>query len=183
MRGYAHPEVAEALTRARSSILETGRGTITHFSVLRGLWAADFVGGKPKAALGHANEFLSLAQSQTDPRMSAMGHWLVGRVLIAIGDYPAATSHLECAVASYRAGKDWKFDPRLGADIGVTAAAAWALALWHRGLLRSGARGRRRGTPARPATAPPPYARLCASHHQPGGDLCEKDSRGGRARE
>jgi tetratricopeptide (TPR) repeat protein len=134
MRGYAHPEVAEALTRARSLILETERaGTITHFSVLRGLWAADFVGGKPKAALGHANEFLSLAQSQTDPRMSAMGHWLVGRVLIAIGDYPAATSHLECAVASYRAGKEWTFDPRLGADIGATAVAAWGLALWHRG--------------------------------------------------
>jgi tetratricopeptide (TPR) repeat protein len=134
MRGYAHPEVAEALTRARSLILETGRaGTITHFSVLRGLWAADFVGGKPKAALGHANEFLSLAQSQTDPRMSAMGHWLVGRVLIAIGDYPAATSHLECAVASYRAGKEWTFDPRLGADIGATAVAAWGLARWHRG--------------------------------------------------
>jgi class 3 adenylate cyclase/tetratricopeptide (TPR) repeat protein len=134
MRGYAHPEVAAALSRACRLILATGRaGTITHFSVLRGLWAADFVSGKPKGALGHAGEFLSLAQSQTDSRMSAMGHWLVGRVLIAIGDYPAATSHLECAVASYRAGKDWVFDPRLGADIGATAVAAWGLARWHRG--------------------------------------------------
>ena len=62
-----------------------------------------------------------------------MGHWLVGRVLIAIGDYPAATSQLESAVASYRAGKAWTFDPRFGADIGVTAVAAWGLALWHRG--------------------------------------------------
>jgi hypothetical protein len=51
----------------------------------------------------------------------------------AIGDYPAATSHLERAVASYRVGEDWTFDPRLGADIGVTAVAAWGLALWHRG--------------------------------------------------
>jgi hypothetical protein len=31
--------------------------------MLRGLWAAEFVGGKPRAALDHANEFLSLAQS------------------------------------------------------------------------------------------------------------------------
>src|SRR5262249_44954550 len=106
-------------------------GTITHFSVLRGLWAADFVGGKPEAALGHAKEFLSLAQSETDSRMSAMGHWLVGRVLIGIGNYPAAASHLEKAVESYRAGKHWTFDPQLGADIGVTAVAAWGLALWH----------------------------------------------------
>ncbi|HYZ40599.1 MAG TPA: hypothetical protein VE687_08240, partial [Stellaceae bacterium] len=134
VKGYAHPEVAASFSRARSLILETERaGTITHFSVIRGLWAADFVGGKPKAALGHANELLSLAQSRTDSHVSAMGHWLVGRVLIAIGDYPAAASHLERAVASYRAGKDWTFDPRLGADTGVTAVAAWGLALWHRG--------------------------------------------------
>src|SRR5262249_48876915 len=100
---------------------------------LRALWAADFVGGKPKAALNHANEFLSLAQSQADPHVLAMGQWLVGRVLIATGDYPAATSHLGSAVASYRAEKDWTFDPRLGADIGVTAVATWGLVLWHRG--------------------------------------------------
>jgi len=134
LKGYAHPEAAASCTRARNLILETGlAGTSTHFSVLRALWAADFVGGKPKAALDHANEFSSLAQSQTDARLAAMGHWLVGRVLIAIGDYSAATSRLERAVALYRAEKNWIFDPRMGADIGVTALAAWGLALWHRG--------------------------------------------------
>jgi hypothetical protein len=133
VKGYAHPEVAEASGRARSLITETGRaGAITHYSVLRGLWATDFVGGQPKAALDHANEFLSLAQSQPDSWVLATGHWLVGRVLITIGDYAAAISHLEHAVASHRAGEHRPLDPRLGADIGVTAAAAWALALWHR---------------------------------------------------
>ena len=134
VKGYAHPEVVEAFGRARSLISETGQaGGVVHFSMLRGLWAAEFVGGKPRAALDHANEFLSLAQSQGDPRVLATGHWLVGRVLIAIGDYPVATSQLERAVGSYRAGEHLPFDPRLGADIGVTAVAAWALALWHRG--------------------------------------------------
>ena len=103
------------------------------FLVLRGLWAADFVGGQPKAALDHANEFLSLAQSQPDSWVVATGYSLVGRVMITIGDYAAATSHLEHAVASYRPGEHRPFDPRLGADIGVTPAAAWALALRHRG--------------------------------------------------
>ena len=107
IKGYAHPEVAASCTRARRLILETGRaGTSTHFLVLRALWSADIVGGKPRAALDHASEFLSLAQSQADPRLRAMGHWLVGRVLTAIGDYPAAISHLETAVASYRAEKN-----------------------------------------------------------------------------
>jgi hypothetical protein len=62
-----------------------------------------------------------------------MSNWLVGRVLLAIGDYPAATSHLKRAVASYRAEKNWMFDPEMGADIAVIALSAWGLALWHRG--------------------------------------------------
>jgi predicted ATPase len=91
IKGYAHPEVAEAFGRARSLISETGRaGTVIHFSMLRGLWAAEFVGGKPRAALDRANEFLLLAHSQQDSQVLTTGHWLVGRVLIAIGDYPAA---------------------------------------------------------------------------------------------
>jgi class 3 adenylate cyclase len=134
VKGYAHPEVAEASGRARDLIPETRRaGTVTHFSMLRGLWAADFVGGRPKAALDHAHVFLSLAQSQSDSRMLATGHWLVGRVLITIGDYPGATLHLERAVVTYRAGEHPPFDPRFGADIGVTAIAGWTLGLWHSG--------------------------------------------------
>jgi len=134
VKGYAHPEVAEASGRARDLVPETRRaGTATHFSLLRGLWAADFVAGRPKAALDHAHEFLSLAQSQSDSRMLATGHWLVGRVLLTIGDYPTATLHLERAVVTYRAGEHLPFDPRFGADIGVTAIAGWTLALWHGG--------------------------------------------------
>ena len=134
VKGYAHPDVAAAFGRARSLIADTGRaGTVVHFSMLRGLWAAEFVGGRPKAALDYANEFLSLAESQGDSGVSATGHWLVGRVLIAMGDYPAATAQLERAVGSYRDSEHRPFDPRLGADIGVTAVAALALALWHRG--------------------------------------------------
>lgn len=136
VKGYAHPEVAASYSRACSLISETAcTGTPIHFSVLRGLWAADFVGGKPKVALDHANQFLSLAQSHADPRVLAMGRWLVGRVLITIGDYPAATSQLERAVLSYRAGEERALDARLsGPDVGVTALAAWGLALWHRGF-------------------------------------------------
>jgi hypothetical protein len=106
VKGYAHPEVVEAFGRARSLISETGRaGAITHFSLLRGLWAADFVGGQPKAALDHANEFLSLAQSRPDSWVVATGYSLVGRVLITIRDYAAATSHLEHAVAPGSTGR------------------------------------------------------------------------------
>ena len=48
-KGYAHSEVAEALGRARSLILETeGAGTIAYFAMLSGLVGVNFIGGKPK---------------------------------------------------------------------------------------------------------------------------------------
>src|SRR5947209_7175401 len=73
-RGLAHPEVAEAYIRARSLILgNEAAGTIPHFSVLYGLWAAIYVGGEPKPALERAEEFLSLAQSQTNSGLLLMG--------------------------------------------------------------------------------------------------------------
>src|SRR5215472_7189853 len=65
-KGHVHPEVSEVLGRARSLIVETETtDTIPHFSVLCGLWVAQYLGGEPITALEQAKEFLALAQSQT----------------------------------------------------------------------------------------------------------------------
>jgi len=144
VKGYAHPEVAEASGRARDLIPESGRaGTVIHFSTLRGLWAADFVGGKPKAALDHANEFLLLAQSQPGSRMLATGHWLVGRALITIGDYPAATLHLERAVTSYRAGEH---PPSTRGSARILGSPRSPAGHWHSGIGATPIRRTRRPT-------------------------------------
>src|SRR5271169_2174170 len=78
-KGHASPDVAEVLARARSLIVETeAAGTILHFSVLYGLWVAQYLGGEPIAALDQAKEFLSLARSQTQSGLLLIGHRLVG---------------------------------------------------------------------------------------------------------
>ena len=57
-------------------------------------------------------------QRKKEKTFEALLRQFAGRVIIAIGDYPAAASHLERAVRLYRAEKNWMFDPRLGADTG-----------------------------------------------------------------
>ena len=133
-KGHVHPEVAEVLGRARSLIVETeATGTILHFSVLYGLWVAQYLGGEPVAALRQAEEFLSLAQSQTESGLLLVGHRLVGSALIFTGKFRAALSHLDRAVELHRPEEHRELAFRFGADIGITARCVWAWALWHRG--------------------------------------------------
>jgi predicted ATPase len=133
-KGHVHPEVAEVLGRARNLIVETeATASIFHFSVLYGLWVGRYLGGEPIAALKQANEFLALAQSQTGSGLLLVGHRLVGSSLLLTGNYPAALSHLDRAVALYQPEEHRELAFRFGADIGITAISARALALWHRG--------------------------------------------------
>jgi predicted ATPase len=133
-KGHAHPAVAEVLGHARNLILETeATGTILHFSVLYGLWVAQYIGGEPVAAFEQAKEFLSLAQSQKQSGLLLVGHRLVGTALVLVGNYTAALSHLDRAVELYRPEEHRELAFRFGADIGITAMCARAWALWHRG--------------------------------------------------
>ena len=133
-KGQVHPEVTEVLGRARSLIVETeATGTILHFSVLYGLWVAQYLGGQRTAALEQAKEFLSLAESQTQSGLLLVAHRLVGSSLIFTANYPAALSHLDRAVELYRPGQRQELALRFGADMGITAICSRALALWHSG--------------------------------------------------
>ena len=134
-KGHANPEVGLVLRRARDLVLDTNAaGTILHFSVLYGIWVAQYLGGEPIAALEQAKEFLSLAQSQAQSGLLLTGHRLVGSALIPIGDFREALSHLDRAVALYRPEEHGALAFRFGADIGITAMCVRALALWHRGF-------------------------------------------------
>jgi predicted ATPase len=158
-KGYAHSEVAEALGRARSLILETeGAGTSAYFAMLFGLVGVNYIGGKPKAALDHAQEFLLLAQSMTRSELLLIGHQLVGMTLIVIGDYTAALSHLECAVALYKPEEHRELAFRFGGDLSVRALSIWAWSLWHGGCPDKASKAGISGAEGRSA------------HHQPGDD-------------
>src|SRR5262249_37300510 len=140
-KGYGDPEVLAALERANRLVTETAAvGTPIHFSVLYGLWVSTFVGGAIAAALEHATNFLSFAQSQPSSGPLLVGHRILAYSLIFSGDYPAALEHVETAASLYRPDEHRDSALRYGQDIGVSAFVTLSWALWHRGYPDQSAR-------------------------------------------
>jgi class 3 adenylate cyclase/predicted ATPase len=133
-KGYANPETVAALERANRLVTETASvGTPLHFFVLYGLWVSTFAGGAIAAALEHATNFLSIAQSQPSSGPLLVGHRTLALSLIVIGDYPAALTHFETAASLYRPDEHRDSAFHYGQDIGVSAFVQLSWALWHRG--------------------------------------------------
>jgi predicted ATPase len=140
-KGYSDPEVVAVLERANRLVIETASvGTPAHFSVLYGLWVSTFTGGNIAAALEHATNFLSSAQSQPSSGPLLMGHRFLALSLIYRGDHRTALAHFETAVSLYRPEEHRDSALRYGQDIGVTAFAQLSWALWHRGYPDQSAR-------------------------------------------
>jgi predicted ATPase len=133
-KGNADPEVVVALERANRLVTETGAvGTPLHFSVLYGLWISTLVGGAIAAALEHATNFLSSAQSQSSSGPLLVGHRALAYSLIYVGDYRAALTHFETAASLHRPEEHRDSAFHYGQDIGVNAFVQLSWALWHRG--------------------------------------------------
>jgi class 3 adenylate cyclase/predicted ATPase len=134
-KGYADPEVLAELERANRLVTETGAvGTPLHFSVLFGLWVSNVNTGPIAAALDHATNFLSSAQSQPSSGPRLMGHRILAQSLMMSGDYRAALVHFETAASLYRRDEHRDSALRYAAvDVGVSAFAQLSCALWHCG--------------------------------------------------
>jgi len=140
-KGNADPEVVAALERANRLVTETGAvGTPLHFSVLYGLWISTLVGGAIAAALEHATNFLSSAQSQPSSAPLLVGHRALAYSLIFSGDHRAALAHVETAASLYRPEEHRDSAFHYGQDIGVNAFVHLSWALWHRGYPDQSAR-------------------------------------------
>jgi predicted ATPase len=133
-KGYADPEAVAALERASRLVTETGAvGTPLHFFVLHGLWVSNFTGAAIAAALEHAANFLSSAQSQPSSGPLLIGHRTLALSLMCSGDYPAALAHFETAASLHRPDEHRDSAFHYGQDIGVSAFVQLSWALWHRG--------------------------------------------------
>jgi predicted ATPase len=140
-KGYADPEVVAALERANRLVTETASvGTPLHFFVLYGLWVSTAHSGTVAAALEHATNFLSSAQSQPSSGPLLVGHRILAMSLIDSGDYCAALAHFETAASLYRPDEHRDSAFRYGQDIGVSAFVQLSWALWHRGYPEQSAR-------------------------------------------
>jgi hypothetical protein len=140
-KGYADPETVTVLERANRLVTETGVvGTQLHFSVLYGLWVSNETAGAVAAALEHATNFLSVAQSQPFSGPLLVAHRALAHSMMYSGDYPPALAHAETAASSYRPDEHRDSAFRYGQDIGVSAFVVLAWALWHRGYPDQSAR-------------------------------------------
>jgi class 3 adenylate cyclase/predicted ATPase len=140
-KGYADPETVAVLERANRLVTETGAvGSPPHFSVLFGLWVSNFTGGTIAAALDHAANFLSSAQSQPSSGLLLVGHRILALSSMMSGDYRAALAHAETAASLYRPDEHRDSAFHYGQDIGVSAFVQLSWALWHRGYPDQSAR-------------------------------------------
>ena len=141
-KGFADPEVVAALERANRLVTETASvGSPPHFSVLFGLWSYHQNAGPLAAALEHATNFLSFAQSQTSSGPLLMGHRTLSMSLMFSGsDYCAALEHAETAASLYRPDEHRDSALHYGVDIGVSVFAMLPWVLWHRGYPDQSAR-------------------------------------------
>jgi hypothetical protein len=137
-KGYADPETVAAVERANRLVTETASvGTPLHFSVLYGLWVSNINAGTIAAALEHATNFLSSAQSQPSSGPLLVGHRILAHSLICSGDYPAALEHVETAASLHQPDEHRDSALLYAYDIGVSAFAVLSWALWHPAILIS----------------------------------------------
>jgi len=133
-KGFTDPEAVAALERANRLVTETASvGTPLHFFVLFGLWVSNHNAGAIAAALEHATNFLSSAQSQPSSGPLLIGHRTLAHSLMCSGDHRAALAHAETAASLHRPDEHRDSALRYGVDIGVSAFDLLSWALWLRG--------------------------------------------------
>ena len=101
MRGFADPDAAQALARARSLAVRAGR----RGEPAEGRWAL-FMSRLLRSELGPAQELgaelIALGSERNDPALLSAGHRQAGTVALFRGDLQQAQDHLERALAASR---------------------------------------------------------------------------------
>jgi predicted ATPase len=128
--GTQAPEVRDAYIRARRLCRQTG-STSQLCQVLGELSLHYYVRAEHQKSRQMAEESLSLAQQAGDPVLVAIGHWYVGVVLFALGEYREARAHLHQTMSFYDSQRCHRSIVFLrGSDVGVSAMAYDACCLW-----------------------------------------------------
>ena len=128
-KGYGQ-EVKKAHTRARELCQQLGK-TSQLCRVLGELSVFHYVQAEHQQAHELAKEALSLAQDAEDPLLVALGHWHLGFILFALGEYATALDHHEQVVAFYNPEQHHRsFVFLRGSDAGPSALAYTACCLW-----------------------------------------------------
>jgi DNA-binding SARP family transcriptional activator/predicted ATPase len=130
MRDMPGPEWTNAYIRARELSRQTGKKSQL-CRILSEMAILHYVRAEYQRALELGEETLNLAQQDDDPLLLASGHWHLGFILFALGQYESARVHLERTITFYEPQTHHHpFVFLRGSDAGVSALAYDACCLW-----------------------------------------------------
>jgi predicted ATPase len=143
VKGYSSPDVIGAFEKARSmienaeSLREGPEDPVLHFSILYGLWVSSYIAMDVDQLCRRAEQFLALAARANTSAPVQIGHRLMAVTQIVLGHFEIAQTHADQAVALYVPQEHRPLAVRFGQDVGATALAYRAWALWFRGYPQS----------------------------------------------
>ncbi len=139
LKGYTAAETIEILSVVKN-LLDSGIGTdVQRFSILYGLWAANYVAARIATAEDLAHQYLEVANRQNDPTFLMIGERIVGAALIAGGRHREGLRSLQMAYTHYDPARHRPLSYRFGQDIGLSVLCHEVWALWLMGRAKEAA--------------------------------------------
>ena len=136
VKGYAAPETKAAAERARvlieqaEALGELPEDPLLLFSVLYGLWVANYVAFNGDAMRDLASQFLVLAEKQGAKVPIMIGHRLMAASSMGTGDIVEGRKHYDRAMALYDPAENRSLATRFGQDLRVAILSFRSYALW-----------------------------------------------------
>jgi class 3 adenylate cyclase/tetratricopeptide (TPR) repeat protein len=134
--GYSSPQTRTSFDHARlyieqaEALGEPPEDSLLLFSVLFGLYVANYVAFNGDVVCGLASQFMALAEKQKAIVPLMIGHRMMGVSLLFVGDIAAGLANLEQAIARYDPKEHRPLATRFGTDTRGVVLCWRALALW-----------------------------------------------------
>ncbi|RKU01119.1 hypothetical protein C7H84_22895 [Burkholderia sp. Nafp2/4-1b] len=132
VRGYGSTEVGATYTRALALCERTGEAS-QRFATQLGLRMHHVVRGEYALATDLGKQMLGTARDANDPDFLIEAHSALGSCLFLKGDFAAARTHLEQALAIYDPEQHQAHVFAHGVDPGIRALSFLLLTLWFQG--------------------------------------------------
>jgi predicted ATPase len=136
IKGYAAPEAKAAAERAallieQAKVLgDPPEDPLLLFSVLYGIWVANYVAFHGDVLRELAAQFLALAEKEGTTAPLMIGHRLMGMSLLFTGEIQRGRAHYDKAIALYNPLEHRALAERFGQDVRVAILSYRPLALW-----------------------------------------------------
>jgi predicted ATPase len=139
VKGYAAHETKAVVEQARL-LIEQAQGVgeppedpLLLYSVLYGVWVANYIAFNGDVCRDVAARFLALSEKQGTTIPLMIGHRITGTTLVSTGDFVESRAHLDRAFALYDPTEHHVLATRFGQDPGVTTLSFRSWVLWFLG--------------------------------------------------